>query len=99
MLQGPHCYSFFEGNEAFAERGEITSFFLTDFLARQFDAFIWKPLGMDRHPELIEMYFGNYEKMVFQSQSPDPKLLELAKSHAAKVGLAFEYGFTGYGDL
>ena len=99
MLEGPHCYSFFEGNDAFEERGEVTSFFLTDFLARQFDAFIWKPLGMDRHPELIDMYFGNYEKMVFQSQSPDPKLLELARSHAEKVGLAFEHRSTGYGDL
>ena len=99
MLEGPHCYSFFEGNDAFEERGEVTSFFLTDFLARQFDAFIWKPLGMDRHPELIDMYFGNYEKMVFQSQSPDPKLLELARSHAEKVGLAFEHRITGYGDL
>ncbi len=99
MLEGPHCYSFFEGNDAFADRGEVTSFFLTDFLARQFDAFIWKPLGMDRHPELVEMYFGNYEKLVFQSQSPDPKLLELAKSHAEKMGLEFEYRFTGYGDL
>jgi len=99
MLEGPHCYSFFEGNASFEARGEVTSFFLTDFLARQFDAFIWKPLGMDRHPELTEMYFGNYEKMVFQSQNPDPKLLELAKSHAEKVGLEFEHRFTGYGDL
>lgn len=99
MLQGPHCYSFFEGNEAFAAKDEITAFYLTDFLARQFDAFIWKPLGMAKHPELVEMYFGHYDKLVYQSQTHDPKLMELAKSHADKMGLAFEHRHTGYGDL
>jgi len=99
MLQGPHCYSFFEGNDAFAARDEITSFYLTDFLARQFDAFMWKPLGLDRHPELLEMYFGNYEKLVFQSQTHDPDLVELAKGYADRLGLKFEHRHTGYGDL
>lgn len=99
MLQGPHCYSFFEGNDAFAAKDEITAFYLTDFLARQFDAFIWKPLGMAKHPELVPMYFGHYEKLVYQSQTHDAKLLELAKSHAEKMGLAFEHRHTGYGDL
>ena len=46
MLRGPHCYSFFEGNEDFAKRDEFTAFYLTDFLVRQFDAFVWKPLGL-----------------------------------------------------
>jgi len=55
MVQGPHCYAFYEGLETFAAHDEeITAFYLTDFLARQFDAFIWKPLGLDRHPELRE---------------------------------------------
>ena len=54
MVKGPHCYSFFEGNEAFHKRSadEFTAFYLTDFLVRQFDAFVWRPLGLDRHPEL-----------------------------------------------
>ena len=59
MIAGPHCYSFFEGNTAFAARDEITAFYLTDFLVRQFDAFVWKPLGLDRHPDLRDLYFGN----------------------------------------
>ena len=59
MIAGPHCYSFFEGNDAFAARDEITAFYLTDFLVRQFDAFVWKPLGLDRHPDLRDMYFGH----------------------------------------
>ncbi|MCC5975537.1 MAG: DUF1638 domain-containing protein [Rubellimicrobium sp.] len=99
MLEGPHCYSFFEGNAAFAEREEMTAFYLTDFLVRQFDAFVWRPLGLDRHPELRDMYFGNYTVLVYQAQTEDPALTELARGHAARLGLAFERRFTGYGDL
>jgi len=99
MIQGPHCYSFYEGNTAFESREEFTSFYLTDFLARQFDAFVWKPLGLDRHPELVGSYFGNYEKLVYQSQTTDPSLLSKAKECAERLGLAFEHRHTGYGDL
>ena len=100
MVEGPHCYAFFEGNAAFAEHAdEITAFYLTDFLARQFDAFVWKPLGMDRHPELVEMYFGHYTKLVYQSQKEDADLRARAEEIAARLGLGFEYRFTGYGDL
>lgn len=99
MLQGPHCYSFFEGNTAFEARDEITAFYLTDFLVRQFDAFVTKPLGLDKHPELRDMYFGNYETLVYQAQTKDPELEEKARLCADKLGLAYEYRFTGYGDL
>ena len=99
MLEGPHCYSFFEGNAAFAAREEITAFYLTDFLVRQFDAFVTQPLGLDRHPELREMYFGNYTKLVYQAQTDDPALTEKARTCADALGLAFERRYTGYGDL
>lgn len=99
MVAGPHCYSFFEGNAAFSARDEMTAFYLTDFLVRQFDAFIWKPLGLDRHPDLRDMYFGNYEKLVYQAQTNDPALDEKAKDCAVRLGLAYERRFTGYGDL
>jgi len=99
MIKGPHCYSFYEGNAAFAERGEITAFYLTDFLARQFDAFIWTPLGLDRHPELRDAYFGNYTKLVYLAQSDDPDLTAKAKAHARCLNLSFERRQTGYGDL
>ncbi len=101
MLSGPHCYSFFEGNDLFAARAEeeFTAFYLTDFLVRQFDAFVWKPMGLDRHPELRDMYFGNYTKLVYQAQTNDPALDAKAKDCAARLGLAFERRFTGYGDL
>ncbi|MCF3594370.1 DUF1638 domain-containing protein [Rhodobacteraceae bacterium LMO-12] len=101
MVAGPHCYSFYEGNDAFAARGDddMRSFYLTDFLVRQFDAFVWKPMGLDRHPELRDMIFGNYRKLVYQAQTDDPKLLELARERADRLGLEFEHRVTGYGDL
>ena len=101
MVEGPHCYAFFEGNAAFAARAEeeFDAFYLTDFLVRQFDAFVWKPMGLDRHPELRDMYFGNYTKLVYQAQLDDPALDAKAADCAARLGLAYERRFTGYGDL
>jgi len=101
LIQGPHCYSFFEGNAAFEKisEDEFTAFYLTDFLVRQFDAFVIKPMGLDRHPELRDMYFGNYEKLVYQAQTDNPELTEKAKLCAERLGLRFERRFTGYGDL
>lgn len=101
MIAGPHCYSFFEGNAKFAQSAEdeITTFYLTDFLVRQFDAFIIKPMGLDRHPELRDVYFAHYEKVVYQAQTDDDALTQKAKDCAARLGLAFERRFTGYGDL
>jgi len=99
MVAGPHCYSFFEGNDAFAAHDEMTAFYLTDFLVRQFDAFVWEPLGLGKHPALRDMYFGNYTKLVYQAQTRDPKLTAKAKDCATRLGLDFEYRFTGYGDL
>lgn len=99
-IAGPHCYSFFAGNEAFAAKDDdVTSFFLTDFLARQFRAFVIEPLGLDRYPQLKEMYFGNYTKLVYLSQVEDEGLQQKAKEAADYLGLAYEYRFTGYGDL
>ncbi len=101
MLPGPHCYAFFEGSDGFVERSEdeFTAFYLTDFLVRQFDAFVWTPLGLDRHPELRDAYFGHYENLVYQAQTEDPALTALARDAAERLGLQFERRFTGYGDL
>ncbi|MCX7645419.1 MAG: DUF1638 domain-containing protein [Rhodobacteraceae bacterium] len=101
MVPGPHCYAFFEGNAAFAARAEteFAAFYLTDFLVRQFDAFVWEPLGLDRHPELRDAYFGHYEKLVHLAQTEDPALAAKAEDCARRLGLAFERRFTGYGDL
>ena len=68
---GPHCYAFFCGNRSFAARADddVTAFFLTDYLARHFDKLIWAGLGLDRHPELLPLYFGNYTKIVYLAQT------------------------------
>jgi len=77
----------------------MTAFYLTDFLVRQFDAFVTRPLGLDRYPELRDTYFGHYETLVYQAQTDDPALTEKAREHAGTLGLTFERRFTGYGDL
>jgi hypothetical protein len=99
MVEGPHCYSFFEGNDVFKMREEITCFYLTDFLVRHFDTFFWRPMGMDKHPELRNMYLGNYTTLVYQAQIKDPALETIARDCARRMGLEYEYRFTGYGDL
>lgn len=104
MVPGPHCYAFLEGVEEFAARAqddpeEMTSFYLTDFLVRQFDAFVWRPMGLDRHPELRGAIFGNYTRLVYQAQTDDPALEAKARACAARLGLAYQRRFTGYGDL
>jgi len=101
MIAGPHCYSFFEGTDTFSARSqdEFDAFYLTDFLVRQFDAFVWKPLGLDRHPELRDAYFGNYAKLIYQAQTDDPDLDRKARDCAARLGLRYRRMYTGYGDL
>lgn len=101
MIPGPHCYSFFDGNEAFAARAEaeMRAFFLTDFLVRQFDAFVWRPMGLDRAPALRDQMFGGYDRLVHLAQIDDPALEALGREAAARLGLRHERRLTGYGDL
>ncbi|WP_065332840.1 DUF1638 domain-containing protein [Tritonibacter mobilis] len=102
MVPGPHCYAFFEGNTRFdtlSEAGEITAFYLTDFLVKQFDAFVWRPMGLDKNPELRDMIFGNYTTLIYQSQIRDSALLGKARDCAKRMGLDFIHRHTGYGDL
>ena len=102
MIPGPHCYSFFDGAEAFAARAaeaEMTAFYLTDFLVRQFDAFVWRPMGLDRHPELRDMLFGNYETLIHLAQVEDPELERLGEAAAKRLGLVHRRRLTGYGEL
>lgn len=101
MVAGPHCYAFFDGLDAFAARAEeeAGAFFLTDFLVRQFEAFVIRPLGLDRHPELRDLYFGNYDRLVHLAQTDDPALDAAARAAALRLRLAHHRRFTGYGEL
>jgi hypothetical protein len=100
-LEGPHCYAFFTGNEKFlaGTQTEISAFYLTDFLVRQFEAFVIEPLKLDKHPEIRDMVFGNYTKIVYLAQTHDNALKEKAKWAADYLGLDYEFRYTGYGDL
>jgi Protein of unknown function (DUF1638) len=100
-LDGPHCYAFYTGNPAFAAKADddMTVFYLTDYIARQFDKLIWEGLGLDRHPELLSDYFQHYTKVVYLAQTKDIELERKAEAAAQKLGLAYDYRFTGYGEL
>jgi hypothetical protein len=100
-LPGPHCYATFMGQGAFLEHAEAEPgcFYLTDYLARQFDHLIIEGLGLDRHPDLLPLYFGNYTRLVYLAQVADPSLDAQAEAAAARLGLAYERRATGYGEL
>ena len=100
-LPGAHCYEFYAGADAFAAitDEELGTFFLTDFLARNFDRLVIKGLGLDRHPELLPTYFGNYSRLVYLAQTDDPALVAAARRGARRLGLTFEVRRTGFGDL
>lgn len=99
-IAGPHCFSFFEGNQNFASNeDDITSFFLTDFFCRHFDKFIWREFGMDREPSMVELLFGNYKKVVYVAQTENAELKAKALEISQRLGLEFEYRYRGYADL
>jgi hypothetical protein len=100
-IPGPHCYDFYAGPANFAamHEAELGTFYLTDYLVRQFDKLIIEGLGLDKHPELRDLYFGNYRKLIYLAQRDDPALDAKAEAAASRLGLAYERRFTGYGDL
>lgn len=100
-IAGPHCYAFFSGTEKFLREceDEFTAFYLTDLITRQFEAFVIEPLKLDKHPELRDMVFGNYTKIVYLAQTKDAELEKKARWAADYLKLDYEYRFTGYGDL
>lgn len=100
-IPGAHCYEFFAGAKTFAELADAEpgTFYLTDFLAQHFDRLIYRGLGLDRHPQLMSDYFGNYQKLVYLAQIEEPRLVAKAREAAKYLGLEFEYRFSGYGDL
>ena len=100
-LPGAHCYGFLAGNDAWdaMQEEEVGTYYLTDFLARHFEAIVVRPYKLDTHPELLPLMFGNYTRLVYLAQTDDPALREKAEAAAAYLGLAFVHRRTGYGDL
>ena len=100
-LPGPHCYELYAGAETFAQlhEEELGTLYLTDYLVRHFERLILKGLGILDHPELQDVYFNNYTRLVYLSQKSDPDLDRLARQAAGRLGLRFEKVATGYGGL
>ena len=100
-LPGAHCYEFFAGDERFEQMqdAEVGTFYLTDFLVKYFDTYVMKALGLDRKPELQDLYFGNYTRLMYLAQTRADELMIQAKSHAKTLGLKFDYRYTGYGEM
>ena len=100
-IEGPHCFSFLMGNDAFDAytENDITTFYLTDFFCRYFDNFVWKALGLDRRDDMVDFVFGNYRKLIYIAQTDDPALRDKAEEIANRLKLEYHYRFTGYGDM
>jgi hypothetical protein len=100
-LPGAHCYEFFATSRVFAQLADTEpgTFYLTDFLLRHFERLVIRPLGLDRHPELTEIYFRNYRRLVYLSQVSRPEAIEQARRIAERFGFQFEHRLTGYGEL
>ena len=100
-LRGPHCYEMYAGELRFEEiaRERPATFFLTDWLVRNFDRAVVKGLGLDRHPELKDMLFRNYESVLFLRQVPNPRLADKAQEIARYLGLPLEIDDVGLGEL
>ena len=100
-VSGPHCYEMYAGSSQFSAlmEEEPGTFFLTDWLLRAYDKAVLGGLGLDKHPELAPLYFGNYRRLVYLSQSPNDKLLAKGQAIAAAMGWQFEHRPVGYGEL
>ena len=98
-IPGPHCYEMFMGPSEFGaemER-ELGTFFLTDYMVRHFERIVMQGMGLRKHPQLRDMYFGNYTRALYIAQTEG--LQAKARAAAAELGLAYEYRFTGFGGL
>ena len=100
-LPGAHCYEFFSSTQTFSKmlEEEPGSFFLTDFLVKSFENLIWQGLKINRHPELLNIYFRHYKRLVYLAQTESQALQTQAKEIAQRLELNYFYRFTGYGAL
>lgn len=100
-IAGAHCYEFFATPGVFEtlSDAEPGTFYLTDFLLRHFERLVIRGLGIDRHPELLPVYFGNYRRLVYLAQAPGPESEAGAQAIAVRLGLEYQFQSTGYGGL
>ena len=78
---------------------EPGTFYLTDFLVRHFDRLVIEEMKLDQHPELEDMLFGHYRKVVYLAQVDSDELRDEAERAATRLRLPLEVVTTGYGLL
>ena len=100
-LDGAHCYEFYSGSSVFKELSEkeIGTFYLTDFLVKNFDRLVIEGLGIQKYPSLKEDYFRNYKNVVYLAQLQDNVLESKARECADYLNLEFSVHFTGLKNL
>ena len=100
-LDGAHCYEFYSGSSVFKELSEkeIGTFYLTDFLVKNFDRLVIDGLGIQKYPSLKEDYFKNYKNVVYLAQKQDNVLESKARECADYLNLEFSTLFTGLNNL
>jgi hypothetical protein len=90
-LAGAHCYDVLAGEHAHAAlEEEPGTYLLTDFLARTFEHTVVRELGLDRHPELRDAYFGHYTRVLWLAQKPTAGTRAAAERAADRLGLPLE---------
>ena len=100
-IEGAHCYEFFAGTDAFEKLSEeeIGTFYLTDYLVKNFNRIMIKGLGLDKHPELFDAYFKHYKKLVYLAQTENDDWKKDAEKYAKDFGFDYEYRLVGTGSL
>jgi len=98
-LGGDHCYDVFAGKQRVFELTSTGTYFFTDYLVKSFHRSVVVELGLDRHPELIDDYFKNYQKVVWLAQNPTEELKIAAQAAADLMKLPLEIEVVGESGL
>lgn len=100
-IEGAHCYEFFAGSDVFERLSEkeLGTFYLTDYLVKNFHRIMIKGLGLDKHPELFDVYFEHYKKLVYLAQTDNEQWQKDAEQYAKDFDFEYEYRLVGTGSL
>ena len=97
---GLHCYEMLAGSDfARIMEAETGTYFLTPWLIRNWERTVLRSMGLDKHPDLVPAYFGNYKQLVYLRQYEDAELDRRAAGIAEFLGLRLEIRQTGLAEL
>lgn len=97
---GPHCYAMLAGCNTDRLSEQIPeTYFLTDYLVRCWEATVLEGLGLDKRPELKEMCFEGFKRLIYLRQTPAADLEEKAFEIAGFLELPLEIWDVGLAGL